>query len=143
MGTNDFAESSRTLAQLQADYTTLVALCHNRGMKVISLSMLPRTTSTDNWATLANQTPVSASFNAGANSPRGQFNTWLAAFGPGNDYFLDATSQAESSPQSGLWVVNGTANYATSDGVHPQSGIYQLIGALVSALLPSLTLSVP
>lgn len=73
MGNNDIM-SGRTLAQMQASHLEAWAHAKLFGCKVGAVTLTPRTTSTDSWATVANQTPVSGYTTAGI---RGQFNAWL------------------------------------------------------------------
>lgn len=73
MGNNDIM-SGRTLAQMQDSHLEAWAHAKLFGCKVGAVTLTPRTTSTDSWATVANQTPVSGYTTAGI---RGQFNAWL------------------------------------------------------------------
>jgi hypothetical protein len=63
------------------------------GCKVGAVTLTPRTTSADSWATVANQTPMSGYTTAGI---RGQFNAWLfAQKALGNlDFIVDVNSVA-------------------------------------------------
>jgi hypothetical protein len=63
MGTNDiFAGTSA--AATQALWTAAIAPYLSRGVKCYGTTISPRTTSTDNWLTVANQTVVSAPMEA-------------------------------------------------------------------------------
>jgi len=73
MGNNDIM-SGRTLAQMQGSHLEAWAHAKLFGCKVGAVTLTPRTTSTDSWATVANQTPMSGYTTAGI---RGQFNAWL------------------------------------------------------------------
>lgn len=73
MGNNDIM-SGRTLAQMQESHLEAWAHAKLFGCKVGAVTLTPRTTSTDSWATVANQTPMSGYTTAGI---RGQFNAWL------------------------------------------------------------------
>lgn len=73
MGNNDIM-SGRTLAQMQESHLEAWAHAKLFGCKVGAVTLTPRTTSTDSWVTVANQTPVSGYTTAGI---RGQFNAWL------------------------------------------------------------------
>lgn len=70
---NDIA-AGRTLAQMQAAHIEAWAHARLHGVKIGVVTATPRTTSTDNWATVAGQTPVAGYTNA---EIRGQFNNWL------------------------------------------------------------------
>ncbi len=85
-------------------------------------TLAPETTSSDSWATLANQTVGSANANVIA------YNNLVRALPGGNiTGILDLSVYLESSLNSGKWPVTGAANYATSDGVHPSRTINNLI----------------
>jgi len=73
MGNNDIM-SGRTLAQMQDSHLEAWAHAKLFGCKVGAVTLTPRTTSTDSWATVANQMPVAEYTTAGI---RGQFNAWL------------------------------------------------------------------
>lgn len=92
MGNNDIM-SGRTLAQMQESHLEAWAHAKLFGCKVGAVTLTPRTTSTDSWATVANQTPVSGYTTAGI---RGQFNAWLVQQKAlGNlDFIVDVNSVA-------------------------------------------------
>lgn len=72
----------------------------------------PNSTSTDNWATLANQT---------VNANQAQIAAYCAAIraGVANSIgYWDLMYAVESSRDSGKWWVNGTAQATTTDGLH-------------------------
>ncbi|WP_168218868.1 LamG domain-containing protein [Limnoglobus roseus] len=82
------------------------------GKRYLRATYEPIDSSTDLFATLANQT-----FIGSQNTPRINYNDW-ARTQPDSVVSLDVASALESSLDSGKWVVNGTANYATADGTH-------------------------
>lgn len=92
MGNNDIM-SGRTLAQMQESHLEAWAHAKLFGCKVGAVTLTPRTTSTDSWATVANQTPMSGYTTAGI---RGQFNAWLVQQKAlGNlDFIVDVNSVA-------------------------------------------------
>lgn len=96
LGSNDVA-NSRTLAQLQADGMAAWTALGAKGAKVYQCTITPKTTSTDGWATKANQTPVFA-----AGGVRDTFNDWLRA--------------------GASYVVNGVTVTAGTLG-HPLTGV--------------------
>lgn len=84
-GTNDFA--TRSLAQMKADYLAYWAGLAAGGQRVFQTTILPKTTSTDQWQTVANQTPTSD------DAVRLPLNQWLrapASAGAGNAAMFDA-----------------------------------------------------
>lgn len=142
VGTNDLF-SGASLATLQANLTTLVNSLkktlspYGKRLQVGSATLTPRTTSTDSWATLANQTAVSG---YGTGGIRDQFNAWLfTQVGTLIDYVVDPNPYIESQTNHGLWIVNGTSNYATSDGLHPSSAACALAAAAANAWAVTLT----
>lgn len=96
--------------------------------KIIAMRPTPDASSTDSWATAANQT---AATNWGdATSRRGLTYSLISQkWGPlqiVNSF--DPTVYLEDGypTQASKWVVNGSANYVTADGTHPNSQGYVL-----------------
>lgn len=118
-GINDIrtAGGNRTAAQVQSDITTFGKLM--AGKPLILATVAPETTSTDSWATTANQTPTA---NGAALAT---LNTWIrtqpAPYGMVLD--IDAQQGDGSSPEK--WKAGYTA-----DGLHANSTGY---AAIVSA----------
>ena len=67
-GTNDLGSS--TLAQLQANTLTLAGMIARQNQTFIACTLLPKTTSTDNWTTANHQTDFGGTTRTG-------FNSWL------------------------------------------------------------------
>lgn len=119
-GINDFAipGESATVAQLQGYLTTIYGYAAPN-TTIFQTTLTPYTTSTDNWATTANQSPEAWE------SKRVSFNDQLRAgtFGPNGGYF-DQAQPAETSADSGIWKAGASfpqctsPNYWTTDGVH-------------------------
>jgi hypothetical protein len=98
-GTNDFYVASRSLAQLQADYQTLIDLLRAAGIpKIIGCTLPPRNTSTDGWQTAGNQTVTANETN------RTEFNAWLTGSSSPVDVVIDVLSSIENSV--GIWKPN-------------------------------------
>lgn len=76
-GRNDLT-AGRTLAAIQADMITAWLFLSSLGMRVMQTTITPASTSTDNFATTANQTPASSSVE----TVRVNLNTWLRAGAP-------------------------------------------------------------
>ncbi|WP_155900293.1 SGNH/GDSL hydrolase family protein [Microbacterium sp. 11MF] len=159
MGSNDLYVNSRTAAQLQADVIARWRLYADRGSRVVGVTVPPRTTSTDSWATVANQTISDAT----KNGHRVTYNNWLrdgapldkstyaaAAIGaPGASViragdpvhplfgFVDIADLAESARDSGKWSV--TAGTPTADGTHPAPAmVTRLAGGInLAAAMPA------
>lgn len=88
------------------------------GLKVYQTLISPSVDTTDTYITTANQTPR-AGFEPGG--IRDQLNAMiLAAVGDGVlDGVIDPNPYWEDPANHGKWPINGSANYATTDGIHP------------------------
>jgi hypothetical protein len=95
-------------------------------------TLSPWATSTDSYATLANQTTASLNAN------RVSVNTSIRAGLPDVAAFFDIASITESSLNSGKWIVNGAANYATPDGIHETQAANVLVGSGIDWSAPIL-----
>lgn len=118
-GTNDGAIAGRTSAQCLADLASIASLARAVGgpRHIEQLLLLPRVTTTDAYATLVNQTPVSGFETGGAF--RDPVNTGITSGIAGIDSSLDLNSKVADGTSLDKWTVTGAANYATSDGTHP------------------------
>lgn len=115
-GTNDFANSV-SAAVGEAAMLAIASEVRRMGIsKVFVLTVVPRTTSTDNWATTANQTPLST------DSQRIAYNTWVRANCP-----VDPTTKAP------VAVGTSGALLAGSFG-HPITGIFDVAATVESSL---------
>ena len=116
LGTNDGALQN-SITALQTRLTQIGQFLASMGIAPYVVTVPPRTTSTDNFATTTNQTPLTT-----ANPTYvALFNNWLRGLPSPYVGIYDMANDVMSSTDSGLWVVNGTANYGTPDGVHPSS----------------------
>lgn len=148
-GSNDYNPTGGTasLALLQSTMLAIWFSLARSGVKVYRVSILPRTSSTDGWATVANQTV------GGNDAARVGFNDWLrngapinpstlvaAATGAANDGSLRAGSVGhplsgyfetadlvETARNSGMWQAPGF----TTDGVHPTGNAHNLLGTAI------------
>lgn len=145
-GINDIS-GGLSLSTLQTNSLNLWQVLASMGMKVGRTTILPSTSSTDGWATLANQTP-----NAAKEAVRVPFNTWLRAGAPVSGSPLvpdnagtlvagmpghpltavfDTAASVESSLNSGKFRVDqGTP---TSDGTHPWTPMHILMAGMIPA----------
>ena len=120
-GSNDCYQYS--YADVVAGLTKLVGILRTLKIeKVYMCTICPRTTSTDSFATVENQTPV-AGFEFGG--VRDQVNTWMQT-STLFDGIIDIRSVVES---KGVWVPSGT-----TDGIHPTSEIHSAIASHVTIL---------
>lgn len=106
LGTNDIdgaTGSTRTAAQLQTDVTALFAALKANGLpstsRFVQTTIVPHSTSTDNWLTLVNQTPDVTE------PQRVLFNTAMRSVVPGINNVIDVAPVLESSVNSGLWTL--------------------------------------
>lgn len=107
-GTNDIS-ASKTAADVQGFMTTMANNLRAEGMKKIYICTLPpRTTSTDSWATTANQT------QAATEAVRVAVNDWIRNTRTGFDGYFEVADILETGRNTGIWK----AGY-TGDGIHP------------------------
>jgi lysophospholipase L1-like esterase len=106
-GRNDI-DAGRTLAQMKADLITLWEKIRSTGAIVYQTTITPKTTSTDSWATVANQTV------AETESIRVQLNDWIRTVPTPLSGIFDVADMVETSRNSGIWKAN-----LTDDGIHP------------------------
>jgi lysophospholipase L1-like esterase len=144
MGVNDIGVG-RTLPQIQSDMIAIWTLAKARlpqAGRILQTTITPSTTSTDSFATLANQT-AAPNFSTSGTGTREQLNDWLRDGAPmlagapastgtpnalraGNALHplhavLDLADTVESARNSGKWSVDGTASKWTTDGLHPSA----------------------
>lgn len=136
LGTNDVAAASLSAMQTnvqaiwQAAKRTIGP--YGKPLQVAQCLLMPKTTSTDSWATAANQTPATG-FTVGG--IRDQFNTWVKSQVGGGllDAYIDANQYIEDQANPGKFITNGSANYPTTDGTHLTSALHILAAQAVNA----------
>jgi lysophospholipase L1-like esterase len=129
-GHNDIGASialATLLTDAQACHAGMRTACP--GVPILQMALTLNTTSTDSFATTANQTPTGGF--GGSASLRGQFNdTYVRANGSalGNAGFFDPNTTIEygyaegvPSSETGLFNATGAANGWTQDGTHLNS----------------------
>lgn len=130
MSVNDIL-GGRTASQILANIDTFISRCNNIGVKVIYTKCITSTTSTDNWATLANQTPTTG-FAVG--SVRDQVNTGLEQrFAQGKIFGLLDPSSVVLDQATNKWLPN-----MTDDGVHPNDAGHDAMAAYLTNYLNSI-----
>lgn len=94
--------NGRTLAQFQADIRTAVKMVARMGMRVWVCTLPPRTTTTDGWKSLANQTLTSVP----QDTVRRNINAWLRQefTDPDVSGILDTATSVESQTDPGKWL---------------------------------------
>jgi hypothetical protein len=143
---NDIA-GSRTLAQLQADNLSLWTYLVSRGVTPRQVTCTPYTTSTDAWATLANQTVRAQE------SVRLAWNAWLRDGAPISGGVAVATGTsgalragAAGHPLNGVLDTAATVETdgkwnvgATTEGLHPSPAGMASMSAPVQTWVASLS----
>lgn len=136
-GYNDIFNNSQSLANVQSSMVACWRSLAHSGIRVYQTTITPRTSSTDSWATTANQSipdatkegvrtsvndwirdgaPVNASYVAVAvgTTAAGTLRTGQAGH-PLTSYF-DVADKLETARNSGIWRVSPAL---TGDGTHP------------------------
>ncbi len=136
-GTNDLGSGGTGVtATILSRLETIWGLARNAGVqKIVRTTLMPRTNSTDAWATPEGQTPNTG---WGADGKRDTINAALQdALAAGKiDVLLDTLPVLADPDDSHRWLTDGTARYATTDGTHVSvAGNALLATALRSALL--------
>ena len=113
LGTNDIALYSRTAAQVKADNEVIAATLRSYGVKVTVMTLLPRTTSTDSFATEANQTPATG-FESGGHADT--YNDYVRTGAISVDWnYVDARLLYQGADPTKYRVDIP----CTTDGIHP------------------------
>ena len=114
-GVNDLASGGRTAAQVYADLKAIWSMFPAK--TVLQTTITPSSvTTTDSYATVANQTPHSS------NAARVALNGMIRSGPPGGGY-IELADQVESVRDSGVFKAPGYTN----DGTHPSPAGYQAI----------------
>jgi hypothetical protein len=127
--------------------TTILAAqeARDRGARFWTQTIFPRNNSTDAWATLAGQSSDSRIV-----TERTLYNDWVRAGSPVDANgtpvpagtaaatpsplvtgYIEVADAVENSRNDNKWKVNGSANYLTSDGVHPTAAGHVLAASPV------------
>ena len=141
LGVNDITIQAGSTANVQSYLIQLWTALDCLGVQVWQTTICPSTTSSDSWATKANQT-VNSTFN----TTRQAINTWLRggatytingqSVSVGNPLHpltgvIDISPYVEDPTDSSRWLTNGSANYWTLDGIHPSPAAYVFVEAVV------------
>lgn len=124
-GANDLG-GNKTFSQLQASLQYIYDYCAARGMRVFGATITPKTSSTDSFATLANQTKT---YSGATETVRTQINDWIRTTPTPLTGYFEAADAAESARNSGLWRVDLGA--PTADGLHPTSAVCAAMQATI------------
>jgi hypothetical protein len=140
-GTNNLAGGS-SVSTLMTALHSLYAQFRAAGVStVLQKLIVPRTTSTDGWATTTNQTPI-ANFGVGAN--RDIANTAMQAdVGTQTNGVLNFNPAVQDQTNTAVWLTNGTANFTTIDGIHPSPGGAALMAPVATTAITGVGLQLP
>lgn len=129
---NDFINGV-TVATVVSQQQQLINELKGLGVKyVFTPTCDPRVTSGNSFVDLAGQTLSAASPLIAAYNDLLRKNS-----GPSFDFIIDFGTITESSLGSGKWPVDGTANYATSDGTHCSSVLITQKAAYAASVFAS------
>lgn len=117
---NDIAVDAASAATIRTNLRLLWASLKNGGISHVSQTLcVPKTTSTDSWATSGNQTVVT---NFGDGSTRDTINGFIVADEGTNslDEVIDFRSMIEDGSDHTKWRSDGSTAFGwTRDGLHP------------------------
>lgn len=116
-GTNDMSTTGITLEKAWSDIVAVHQAYWAMGIPTVQTTIAPRTSSTDGWTTLENQSPAYESTAGGPLSIRSQLNDRIRN-NTDNIRHIEIADFWESARNSGLWKVNPSY---TSDGIHPNN----------------------
>lgn len=138
-GRNDLASNGVDSEGLLRELHTIWDMGTLNRMKIYQTTIGPTTTSTDSWATIANQTVSSSSWSPTIDGYRITFNQKIRAnyVAYGLKGYFDWATGIESSLESGLFYADGTAY--TTDGVHENSKGYKRIRDTANLLIPAIS----
>ena len=127
LGVNDLL-GVVTTETMQARLQALWDTCYLKGMKVWAVTMTTKTTSTDSWATTANQTPTNGT---NFTTIRSALNTWIKTTPSPLVGYIDLASGLMDATSTNVWK----AGY-TTDGLHPSQANSTVLNAM-TATIPS------
>jgi len=123
-GVNDL-RLARTVAQIEADLQTIAATASIAGKRIWKTTITPRSTSSDSWATTANQAPQTDGTMASLNTLNADIRAGLANMAN----IIEAADAAMSARDSGI---HKAPPAGTVDGTHFNSVRAALIANLLS-----------
>lgn len=144
---NDRQSASRTATEILADLIELGRYLNSLGLRFHWTTPIPATSSSDSWATLANQS-VNAGYAADAATvTAGMTAAFAAGYAAGGitGGIIDVRAALVDSVETDKWIANGSAYYAVgsaSDTVHPTATGYALAAAPIAAYFNALSIPV-
>lgn len=130
MGANDVG-GNQTLAAIQASLTNMWQQLSERGMEVWQSTLSPQTTSTDAWATVANQTPVTNWLPGGVGH---QVNDWIRTMPAPLSGFFETADAAMTARNSGVWKA-GYCYPTDVQGIHPSANGHAAMAAVLQPII--------
>lgn len=125
MGAGDLRQAGNPYATVETNVISLATI-FGTGRRNYGTTYLPRTDSTDSWATTANQTPKTD----GDWAHLSNLNDDVRALLSGYIGYVDAADATMTSRNSGIWPAPPTPS---ADGVHPNSTRAATIAAALTA----------
>lgn len=140
-GTNDLGQAGGgSPTAILANVDKIWTAARDAGVqKIVRTTLMPRTASTDAWATFENQTPNS-NWGEGATSRDAINSGFAAALSDGRiDVLIDSLAVVADPRDTGRWLTNGAQKYTTTDGTHVSPTGNALLAVPLRAALLSLT----
>jgi lysophospholipase L1-like esterase len=129
IGIND-VRGGTSLANLEAYFTTIMTDVRQRGASPFYGTVMPSSTTTDNWLTLANQTTIAQ------NSVRVAFNNWLRDGAPitCSTGLAAATGATGAVARATYYSTTGSVvNAASGSCTNPAGGIFEFADGVESS----------
>jgi len=123
-GTNDIQNGGDPTGQTTAALHIVHQYLAGLGMKVYQSTLIPKTSSSNNWIDLAGQEFLNRE------AIRNEVNTWIKTTPAPLEAFIDLNLVIEDQSR---WVTDGTEFYATVDGVHPSQNGYEIMAEEVQS----------
>jgi lysophospholipase L1-like esterase len=123
MGYTELFELSLGVAGTQARLLEVWQAMAALGAKVFQVTITPAASSSDSFATLANQTPFASS------SLRLTVNDWIKSMPAPLSGVLDVAALVQDGTDPTRWKVTGGAFGYTADGTHLSPAAYQMVAA--------------
>ena len=137
-GTNDLVAGA-TCAQVTDALAQGWSMMKAHGVRVFQQLIVPKTSSSDRWATAAGQTFHSGYDPGGV---RDRVNAWIRwQAGRLIDGIIDCNLALEDPRNPGCWLTNGKPESVTADGLHANALGHALCVPVVQAVARTFTLS--
>jgi lysophospholipase L1-like esterase len=128
LGRNDLWQFHDSVANITTNLQSIVngVLAASPTAKITLCTQTHASSSTDSWATTVNQTVTSTADNGRRSTINAAIRAGTLLTGINNGYF-EISDLVETARDSSIWPANGTANYATSDGIHESPAYYGVV----------------